>query len=167
MPVSVFSGCCVFFFLDLFNSTFLADYLAEVFCDFFFSAWGIIKVSPGFPAEPTCNHISLFSKPGAAMTAWRTSGSWACSLTSPAAPCTSPSPPASSRFRWDVASATANAKSTCFVVAVRGLCRGEAGALMNASLCSSLPRACIASRDPYCGWVKESGACTQLVLGSK
>lgn len=36
MPISVFSGCCVFFFLDLFNSTFLADYLAEVFCDFFF-----------------------------------------------------------------------------------------------------------------------------------
>ncbi|XP_065511799.1 semaphorin-6A isoform X3 [Caloenas nicobarica] len=28
-------------------------------------------------------------------------------------------------------------------------------------------KACIASRDPYCGWMKESGACTQLVLGSK
>ncbi|XP_026721309.1 semaphorin-6A isoform X5 [Athene cunicularia] len=28
-------------------------------------------------------------------------------------------------------------------------------------------KACIASRDPYCGWVKESGVCTQLVLGSK
>ncbi|OPJ72623.1 semaphorin-6A [Patagioenas fasciata monilis] len=27
-------------------------------------------------------------------------------------------------------------------------------------------KACIASRDPYCGWMKESGACTQLVLGS-
>lgn len=39
--------------------------------------------------------------------------------------------------------------------------------LMNATLCSSFSRACIASRDPYCGWVKESGVCTQLVLGSK
>ncbi|XP_071436618.1 semaphorin-6A isoform X3 [Pithys albifrons albifrons] len=28
-------------------------------------------------------------------------------------------------------------------------------------------KACIASRDPYCGWVKESGVCMQLVLGSK
>lgn len=44
---------------------------------------------------------------------------------------------------------------------------GNAGALMNATLCSSFSRACIASRDPYCGWVKESGACMQLVLGSK
>uniref|UniRef100_A0A8D0B641 Semaphorin 6A n=1 Tax=Salvator merianae TaxID=96440 RepID=A0A8D0B641_SALMN len=27
-------------------------------------------------------------------------------------------------------------------------------------------KACIASRDPYCGWIKESGTCMQLVPGS-
>lgn len=71
----------------------------------------------------------FFLKSGAATTAWRTSGSWACSLTSPAAPCMSPSPPVSSRFPWDVASVTANAKSMCFPEAVRSLHsrRGEGG----------------------------------------
>lgn len=39
-------------------------------------------------------------------------------------------------------------------------------AIQNASS-AFFSRACIASRDPYCGWVKESGACTQLVLGAK
>lgn len=99
--------------------------------------------------------------------AWRTSGSWECSLTSPAVPCTSPFPPVSSRFPWDAANVTANAKSRCFVVAVRACAVGELDHSWIATLCSSLPRACIASRDPYCGWVKESGLCTQLVLGSK
>ncbi|XP_006134551.1 semaphorin-6A isoform X3 [Pelodiscus sinensis] len=28
-------------------------------------------------------------------------------------------------------------------------------------------KACIASRDPYCGWVKEGGVCTQLLAGVK
>ncbi|XP_074851087.1 semaphorin-6A isoform X4 [Carettochelys insculpta] len=28
-------------------------------------------------------------------------------------------------------------------------------------------KACIASRDPYCGWVKEGGMCTQLLAGVK
>lgn len=91
------------------------DVLVEVFCDFFFPAWGIVKVSPDFPAEPICNHVSLLSKSGAATMAWRTNGSWACSLTNPAVPCTSPFPPVSSRFPWDAASATANAKSRCLV----------------------------------------------------
>ncbi|KAF7250239.1 Semaphorin-6A [Varanus komodoensis] len=31
---------------------------------------------------------------------------------------------------------------------------------------SPLLRACIASRDPYCGWMKESGACMQLLPGA-
>lgn len=33
------------FLLDLFNSTFLTDFLAEAFCDLIFSAWGTIRVS--------------------------------------------------------------------------------------------------------------------------
>lgn len=90
------------------------------------SAWGLVKFSSGFPAERIYNLISLFLKSGAATTAWRTSGSWACSLTSPAAPCMSPSPPVSSRFPWDVASVTANAKSMCFPEAVRSP-RGRPG----------------------------------------
>ncbi|XP_008112248.2 semaphorin-6A isoform X4 [Anolis carolinensis] len=32
---------------------------------------------------------------------------------------------------------------------------------------SKCKKACIASRDPYCGWIKESGACMQLLPGTK
>ncbi|XP_074425594.1 semaphorin-6A isoform X4 [Larus michahellis] len=47
--------------------------------------------------------------------------------------------------------------STCVIKVPLGRCERH----------SKCKKACIASRDPYCGWVKESGACTQLVLGSK
>ncbi|XP_067320588.1 semaphorin-6A isoform X6 [Anolis sagrei] len=32
---------------------------------------------------------------------------------------------------------------------------------------SKCKKACIASRDPYCGWIKDSGACMQLLPGTK
>lgn len=126
----------MFFCLDLFSSTFLRGFFVGGFCGFFFSAWGIITFLSAFPAELIYNLISLFFKSGVATTVWRTNGSWACSLTSPAAPCTSPSPPVSSRFPWDVASVTANAKSTCFLVAVRSLRtrRGEGGGIHQCDL---------------------------------
>ncbi|XP_010081798.1 PREDICTED: semaphorin-6A isoform X4 [Pterocles gutturalis] len=47
--------------------------------------------------------------------------------------------------------------STCVIKVPLGRCERH----------GKCKKACIASRDPYCGWVKESGACTQLVLGSK
>ncbi|XP_052633307.1 semaphorin-6A isoform X4 [Harpia harpyja] len=47
--------------------------------------------------------------------------------------------------------------STCVIEVPLGRCERH----------SKCKKACIASRDPYCGWVKESGSCTQLVLGSK
>lgn len=47
--------------------------------------------------------------------------------------------------------------STCVIKVPLGRCERH----------SKCKKACIASRDPYCGWAKESGACTQLVLGSK
>uniref|UniRef100_A0A8V5GPH6 Semaphorin-6A n=1 Tax=Melopsittacus undulatus TaxID=13146 RepID=A0A8V5GPH6_MELUD len=47
--------------------------------------------------------------------------------------------------------------STCVIKVPLGRC-GRHG---------KCKKACIASRDPYCGWMKESGVCTQLVLGSK
>ncbi|KAM7024250.1 semaphorin-6A isoform 2-T3 [Acridotheres tristis] len=47
--------------------------------------------------------------------------------------------------------------STCVVRVPLGRCERH----------GKCKKACIASRDPYCGWVKESGVCTQLVLGSK
>ncbi|XP_076218410.1 semaphorin-6A isoform X3 [Aptenodytes patagonicus] len=47
--------------------------------------------------------------------------------------------------------------STCVIKVPLGRCERH----------SKCKKACIASRDPYCGWVKESGACMQLVLGSK
>ncbi|XP_064356615.1 semaphorin-6A isoform X3 [Dromaius novaehollandiae] len=47
--------------------------------------------------------------------------------------------------------------STCVVKVPLGRCERH----------GKCKKACIASRDPYCGWVKESGACTQLVLGAK
>ncbi|XP_041256153.1 semaphorin-6A isoform X2 [Onychostruthus taczanowskii] len=47
--------------------------------------------------------------------------------------------------------------STCIIKVPLGRCERH----------GKCKKACIASRDPYCGWVKESGACTQLVLGSK
>lgn len=136
---------------------------------FFLPAWEIIRFSSRFLAELFYNPVLLIFESGAATTVWRTSGLWACSLTSPAVPCTLPSPPVSSRFPWDVASVMANAKSTYFLVAVRNpYTRHEEGrSAHECPLCSSFSRACIASRDPYCGWVKESGVCTQLVLGSK
>ncbi|XP_010219229.1 PREDICTED: semaphorin-6A isoform X3 [Tinamus guttatus] len=47
--------------------------------------------------------------------------------------------------------------STCVVKVPLGRCERH----------GKCKKACIASRDPYCGWVKDSGACTQLVLGAK
>ncbi|XP_069737071.1 semaphorin-6A isoform X3 [Phaenicophaeus curvirostris] len=47
--------------------------------------------------------------------------------------------------------------STCVIKVPLGRCERH----------GKCKKACIASRDPYCGWVKENGACTQLVLGSK
>ncbi|XP_032530948.1 semaphorin-6A isoform X4 [Chiroxiphia lanceolata] len=47
--------------------------------------------------------------------------------------------------------------STCVIKVPLGRCERH----------GKCKKACIASRDPYCGWVKESGVCTQLVLGSK
>ncbi|XP_066196038.1 semaphorin-6A isoform X2 [Sylvia atricapilla] len=47
--------------------------------------------------------------------------------------------------------------STCVIKVPLGRCERH----------GQCKKACIASRDPYCGWVKESGLCTQLVLGSK
>ncbi|XP_009471516.1 PREDICTED: semaphorin-6A [Nipponia nippon] len=47
--------------------------------------------------------------------------------------------------------------STCVIKVPLGRCERH----------GKCKKACIASRDPYCGWVKESGTCTQLVLGSK
>ncbi|XP_074388925.1 semaphorin-6A isoform X5 [Zonotrichia albicollis] len=47
--------------------------------------------------------------------------------------------------------------STCVIKVPLGRCERH----------GKCKKACIASRDPYCGWVKESGACAQLVLGSK
>ncbi|XP_030114843.1 semaphorin-6A isoform X4 [Taeniopygia guttata] len=47
--------------------------------------------------------------------------------------------------------------STCVIKVPLGRCERH----------SKCKKTCIASRDPYCGWVKESGVCTQLVLGSK
>ncbi|XP_061874742.1 semaphorin-6A isoform X2 [Colius striatus] len=47
--------------------------------------------------------------------------------------------------------------STCVIKVPLGRCERH----------GKCKKACIASRDPYCGWVKESGACTQLVVGSK
>ncbi|XP_030824278.1 semaphorin-6A isoform X4 [Camarhynchus parvulus] len=47
--------------------------------------------------------------------------------------------------------------STCVIKVPLGRCERH----------SKCKKACIASRDPYCGWVKESGVCMQLVLGSK
>ncbi|XP_068781084.1 semaphorin-6A isoform X3 [Struthio camelus] len=47
--------------------------------------------------------------------------------------------------------------STCVVKVPLGRCERH----------GKCKKACIASRDPYCGWVKESGACTQLALGAK
>ncbi|XP_058683618.1 semaphorin-6A isoform X2 [Poecile atricapillus] len=47
--------------------------------------------------------------------------------------------------------------STCVIKVPLGRCERH----------SKCKKACIASRDPYCGWVKESGLCTQTVLGSK
>ncbi|XP_009881855.1 PREDICTED: semaphorin-6A isoform X4 [Charadrius vociferus] len=47
--------------------------------------------------------------------------------------------------------------STCVIKVPLGRCERH----------GKCKKACIASRDPYCGWVKESGACMQLVLGSK
>uniref|UniRef100_A0A8B9I7X3 Semaphorin-6A n=1 Tax=Anser brachyrhynchus TaxID=132585 RepID=A0A8B9I7X3_9AVES len=47
--------------------------------------------------------------------------------------------------------------STCVIKVPLGRCERH----------GKCKKACIASRDPYCGWVKESGACTQLVLGAK
>uniref|UniRef100_A0A8C3C6K8 Semaphorin 6A n=1 Tax=Cairina moschata TaxID=8855 RepID=A0A8C3C6K8_CAIMO len=45
--------------------------------------------------------------------------------------------------------------STCVIKVPLGRCERH----------GKCKKACIASRDPYCGWVKESGVCTQLVLG--
>ncbi|XP_017662806.1 PREDICTED: semaphorin-6A isoform X4 [Lepidothrix coronata] len=47
--------------------------------------------------------------------------------------------------------------STCVIKVPLGRCERH----------GKCKKACIASRDPYCGWVKESGVCAQLVLGSK
>ncbi|XP_077646485.1 semaphorin-6A isoform X4 [Lonchura striata] len=47
--------------------------------------------------------------------------------------------------------------STCVIKVPLGRCERH----------SKCKKTCIASRDPYCGWVKESGVCAQLVLGSK
>ncbi|XP_025908643.1 semaphorin-6A isoform X2 [Nothoprocta perdicaria] len=47
--------------------------------------------------------------------------------------------------------------STCVIKVPLGRCERH----------GKCKKACIASRDPYCGWVKDSGACTQLVLGAK
>ncbi|XP_042738736.1 semaphorin-6A isoform X2 [Lagopus leucura] len=47
--------------------------------------------------------------------------------------------------------------STCVIKVPLGRCERH----------GKCKKACIASRDPYCGWVKESGACTRLVLGAK
>ncbi|XP_010000653.1 PREDICTED: semaphorin-6A isoform X4 [Chaetura pelagica] len=47
--------------------------------------------------------------------------------------------------------------STCVIKVPLGRCERH----------GKCKKACIASRDPYCGWVKESGVCTHLVLGSK
>ncbi|XP_057228259.1 semaphorin-6A isoform X4 [Malurus melanocephalus] len=47
--------------------------------------------------------------------------------------------------------------STCVIKVPLGRCERH----------SKCKKACIASRDPYCGWVKDSGVCTQLLLGSK
>ncbi|XP_056369371.1 semaphorin-6A isoform X2 [Oenanthe melanoleuca] len=47
--------------------------------------------------------------------------------------------------------------STCVIKVPLGRCERH----------GKCKKACIASRDPYCGWAKESGACAQLVLGSK
>uniref|UniRef100_A0A493TMJ7 Semaphorin 6A n=2 Tax=Anas TaxID=8835 RepID=A0A493TMJ7_ANAPP len=47
--------------------------------------------------------------------------------------------------------------STCVIKVPLGRCERH----------GKCKKACIASRDPYCGWVKESGVCTQLVLGAK
>uniref|UniRef100_A0A8D2P356 Semaphorin 6A n=1 Tax=Zosterops lateralis melanops TaxID=1220523 RepID=A0A8D2P356_ZOSLA len=44
--------------------------------------------------------------------------------------------------------------STCVIKVPLGRCERH----------GKCKKACIASRDPYCGWVKESGLCTQLVL---
>ncbi|XP_010159313.1 PREDICTED: semaphorin-6A isoform X5 [Eurypyga helias] len=47
--------------------------------------------------------------------------------------------------------------STCVIKVPLGRCERH----------GKCKKACIASRDPYCGWVKDSGACMQLILGSK
>ncbi|NXO75512.1 SEM6A protein, partial [Sitta europaea] len=47
--------------------------------------------------------------------------------------------------------------STCVIKVPLGRCERH----------GKCKKACIASRDPYCGWVKESGVCMQLVFGSK
>ncbi|XP_075266830.1 semaphorin-6A isoform X2 [Opisthocomus hoazin] len=47
--------------------------------------------------------------------------------------------------------------STCVIKVPLGRCERH----------GKCKKACIASRDPYCGWVKESGACMQLVLSSR
>nr|XP_010298054.1 PREDICTED: semaphorin-6A isoform X4 [Balearica regulorum gibbericeps] len=47
--------------------------------------------------------------------------------------------------------------STCVIKVPLGRCERH----------GKCKKACIASRDPYCGWVRESGVCGQLVLGSK
>ncbi|XP_030325563.1 semaphorin-6A isoform X4 [Strigops habroptila] len=47
--------------------------------------------------------------------------------------------------------------STCVIKVPLGRCERH----------GKCKKACIASRDPYCGWMKESRVCTQLVLGSK
>ncbi|XP_071587242.1 semaphorin-6A isoform X3 [Heliangelus exortis] len=47
--------------------------------------------------------------------------------------------------------------STCVIKVPMGRCERH----------GKCKKACIASRDPYCGWVKESGVCMQLVLGFK
>ncbi|XP_051498120.1 semaphorin-6A isoform X3 [Apus apus] len=47
--------------------------------------------------------------------------------------------------------------STCVIKVPLGRCERH----------GKCKKACIASRDPYCGWVKESGVCTHVVLGSK
>ncbi|XP_019410465.1 PREDICTED: semaphorin-6A isoform X3 [Crocodylus porosus] len=47
--------------------------------------------------------------------------------------------------------------STCVIKVPLGRCERH----------GKCKKACIASRDPYCGWVKESGTCTHLLLSAK
>ncbi|XP_025060396.1 semaphorin-6A isoform X5 [Alligator sinensis] len=47
--------------------------------------------------------------------------------------------------------------STCVIKVPLGRCERH----------GKCKKACIASRDPYCGWVKESGTCTRLLLSAK